>query len=211
MFFDFPNYGNFVAEYRLLIVEELGPLDFNDDQWQAWTRLMKLTQEGDRDAYERLLAEISPLVFNFVRKRVFNQQYVEDVFQEVLLTFHKAKHTYRSDLPFAPWFFTVIRNAIWDVLSRNRRIAQREIPFEDFHDFAAQDAAEGGVDDRLHQALESLPEGNRQAVEMLKFRGMSADEASKELGISKIALRVRAHRGYTLLRKFLKTQRKKSK
>ena len=185
-------------------------MDLNDDQWQTWTRLMKQTQEGDRDAYERLLVEISPLVFRYVRKRVFNPQNVEDVFQEVLLTFHKAKHNYRSDLPFGPWFFTVIRNAIWDALKKNHRIAQREVPMEDFHDFAALEAAEEGIDDRLRRALESLPQGNRQAVEMLKFRGMSAETAAKELGISKIALRVRAHRGYALLRKFLKTQQEKS-
>lgn len=184
-------------------------MDFNDDQWQAWTRLMKQTQEGDREAYERLLVEISPLVFNYVRKRVFNPQHVEDVFQEVLLTFHKAKHTYRSELPFSPWFFAVIRNAIWAALQKNRRIAESEVLMEDFPETAAFEAVEGGVDDRLHRALESLPEGNRQAVEMLKFRGMSVEAAAKELGISKIALKVRAHRGYALLRKLLKKSQDK--
>jgi RNA polymerase sigma factor (sigma-70 family) len=185
-------------------------LDFNDDQWQAWTRLMKQTQGGDRDAYERLLVEICPLVHNFVHKRVFNKQHVEDVYQDVFLAFHKAKHTYRTDLPFGPWFFAVIRNAIWSSLAKNHRIAQREVPMEDFYDFAALAVAEEGFDDLLHRALESLPEGNRQAVEMLKFKGMSVEMAAKELGISKIALRVRAHRGYALLKKFLTTQKEKS-
>ncbi len=178
-------------------------MDFNDDQWQAWTQLMKQTQEGDREAYESLLAGISPLVFNYVRKRVFNSQHVEDVYQEVLMTFHKARHTYRTEMPFSPWFFAVIRNAIWAALQKNRKIAQSEVLMEDFPDTAALEPVEGGVDDRLHRALESLPEGNRQAVEMLKFKGMSVETAAKELGISKIALKVRAHRGYALLRKFL--------
>ncbi len=193
-----------------MIDKELGPLDFNDDQWRGWTGLMKRTQEGDREAYESLLAGISPLVFNFVRKRVFNRENVEDVFQEVLLTFHKARHTYRPEMPFGPWFFAVIRNAIWDVLKKNRRIAEREELTEDFTKVAALEQAEGEVDDRLHQALASLPEGNRQAVEMLKFRGMSVDEAAKELGVSQGALRVRAHRGYELLRKFLMDQKEKN-
>jgi len=178
-------------------------LDFNDDQWRTWNQLMRKTQEGDREAYERLLCEISPLVFNYVRKRVFDPQKVEDVFQEVLLTFHKAKHTYRPNLPFGPWFFAVTRNAIWAVLRKNRSITAREIPMEDMPEYAALEVEEGGLDDRLHQALASLPEGNRKAVEMLKFRGMSIEMAAKELGISKIALKVRAHRGYNLLRKFL--------
>ena len=185
-------------------------MDFNDDQWRGWTELMRRTQAGDREAYEQLLEGISPLVFNFVRKRVFNKENLEDVFQEVLMTFHKARHTYRPEMPFGPWLFAVIRNAIWDVLKKNRRIAEREELTEDFAEVAALEGTEGEVDDRLHRALASLPEGKRQAVEMLKLRGMSVDEAAKELGLSKVALRVRAHRGYEMLRKFLMDQKEKN-
>jgi RNA polymerase sigma factor (sigma-70 family) len=183
-------------------------LDFNDDQWRSWNQLIRKTREGDRDAYERLLVEISPLVQGYVKKRVFNAQYVEDVFQEVLLSFHKALHTYRTDLPFAPWFFAVIRNATWTALVKNKKFAEREVPTEDFSAVPAAEAAEDRVDDRLRLALESLPGIYRQAVEMLKFKGMRVEAAAKELGISKIALRVRAHRGYTLLRKSLTAQKK---
>ncbi len=183
-------------------------MDFNDDQWRSWNQLIRQTREGDRNAYERLLVEISPLVQGYVKKRVFNSQYVEDVFQEVLLSFHKALHTYRTDLPFAPWFFAVIRNATWTALVKNRKFAEREVPTEDFSAVPATETAEDTMDDRLRLALESLPAIYRQAVEMLKFRGMRVDAAAKELGISKIALRVRAHRGYALLRKSLTVQKK---
>jgi RNA polymerase sigma-70 factor (ECF subfamily) len=77
---------------------------------------------------------------------------------------------------------------------------------EDFPETPALEAAEEGVDDRLHRALRSLPKDNRQAVELLKFKGMSLEAAAKKLGISTAALKVRAHRGYGLLRKFLTTQ-----
>ncbi|HVZ81025.1 MAG TPA: sigma-70 family RNA polymerase sigma factor [bacterium] len=186
-------------------------MDFQKDPWPSWTEMMRLTQKGDQAAYERLLTEMGPLVLNFVRKRVFDQQHVEDVVQEVLLTFHKAKHTYRPELPFPPWFFTVVRNAIWSALQKNRRIKVREIPMEELPEVAAQDFAEGGLDDRLQEALQALPEDNRQAVELLKFQGLSVEEAARRLGITKIALRVRAHRGYGLLRKRLIAEDKKKK
>ncbi len=171
---------------------------------------MKQTQEGDAGAYERLLLDISPLVFHYVRKRVFNPQHVEDVYQEVMLTFHKARHTYQPERPFGPWFFAVVRNAIWSALQKNRRIAQREVPLENLPEPEAGQAGEDSVDDRLQKALESLPPIYREAVERLKFKGMSVETAAKELGVSKIALRVRAHRGYGLLRKFLTRQEKKT-
>jgi RNA polymerase sigma-70 factor (ECF subfamily) len=171
---------------------------------------MKLTQSGDKEAYERLLLEISPLVFNFVRKRVYDQDQIEDVYQEVLLAFHKAKHNYRDDLPLAPWFFAVIRNAIWGALKRNHRNTHREVPLEETLEIAAPEAMDDGIDDRLHQAMDSLPEKNRKAIELLKFKGLDVEAAAKTLGISKIALRVRAHRGYSLLKKILKTQTEKT-
>jgi RNA polymerase sigma-70 factor (ECF subfamily) len=171
---------------------------------------MKKTQEGDSGAYERLLTEISPLVFNFVRKKVYDRQQVEDVYQEVLLTFHKAKHNYRAGRPFGPWFFAVIRNSIWSALKKNHRILQREVLMEDFFQFASPEKEVERDDHRLHLALESLPEKYRQAVELLKLKEMSVETAAQQLGISKVAVRVRAHRGYALLRKYLKTRKGKS-
>lgn len=97
-------------------------MNFNDDQWQSWTWLMRKTQEGNGEAYQRLLSEISPLVFNYVREKVSDPQKAEDVFQEVLFIFHKAKHTYRVDQPFRPWFSAVTQNAIGVVLSKKRLV-----------------------------------------------------------------------------------------
>lgn len=186
-------------------------MDLNDDHWLTWNSLIKRAQGGDKEAYERLLTEISPLVLKYVRKRVFNPQFVEDVFQEALLSFHKALHTYRTELPLGPWFFAVIRNATWTALGKNRKFVQREIPVEDFPAVAAPEQFVGENDDLLHDALESLPVIYRKAVEMLKFKGMRVDEAAKELGISKVALRVRAHRGYSLLRKLMAAEQEKGK
>ena len=178
-------------------------LDFNDEKWRTWARLMEQIQEGDMEAYALLLSEISPLIFNYVRKRVFNPQQVEDVYQDVLLTFHKARHTYQINRPFSPWLFTVVRNAIWAAIHKRHKVTQKELQLEDLPETAAKVLEDGGLEDDLQEALNSLPEANRRAVEMLKLQGMDVETAAKELGISKIALKVRAHRGYEQLRKKL--------
>ncbi|HET9869381.1 MAG TPA: hypothetical protein VFR02_02625, partial [bacterium] len=53
-------------------------------QWESWARLMAKVQEGDTDAYGRLLDELGPVLLGYVRKRVFNPELVPDVYQEVL-------------------------------------------------------------------------------------------------------------------------------
>jgi len=178
-------------------------LDFNDEKWDVWSRLMKGVQEGDMEAYAHLLSEISPLVFNYVRKRVYHSGQVEDVYQDALLTFHKARHTYQVNRPFGPWLFTVVRHAIWGSLQRRRKVTEKELQFETMPEISVPDRDENPLNGRLLDALRSLPETTRRAVELLKIRGMDVQTAAKELGISEINLRVRAHRGYAKLREIL--------
>jgi len=183
-------------------------LDFNDEQWQEWASLMRLVQEGDTEAYARLLAEMSPLIFNYVRKRVFNPAYVDDIYQDVLLTFHKAKHTYRTEKPFSPWLFTVVRNALWNSLSKNRKFLEKEVLLAEMPETTWNAPEDLEMDEKLRVALNQLPPENRQAVEMLKLREMSVETAAKAVGISKVAFKVRAHRGYVQLRKLLLKEKK---
>jgi len=171
-------------------------------QWDSWAVLMAKIQAGDEEAYRQFLNEIGPVLYNFVRRRVFNPDRVPDVYQEVLLTLHKARHTYEPSRPLGPWLFTVARNSVLDSLRKGRKYAEREVPSENLPETGkAED--DGSLDDQLYSALQSLPDLNRQAVELLKLRGLSLEEAAKQLGISVAAVKVRAHRGYEQLRKLL--------
>jgi len=176
-------------------------------QWESWSQLMARIQEGDQEAYRQFLNEIGPLLFNYVRRRVFNPEMVSDVYQEVLLTLHKARFTYEPSRPLGPWLFTVARNSILDALGKNRKFAEREVPTETLPESGAVEA-DGSLGDELHQALKSLSPIHREAVELLKLRGLSLEEAALELKISVAALKVRAHRGYEQLRKLLVENKK---
>jgi RNA polymerase sigma factor (sigma-70 family) len=180
----------------------------NQLQWQSWAGLMERVQQGDQDAYRQLLDEIGPLLFHFVRRRVFNPELVQDIYQEVLLTFHKARHTYEPSRPLGPWLFAVARHSILTALGKNRKFAEREVPMEVIPDIAPEQT-DKGLEDELFKALEALPELNRRAVDLLKIRGLTLEEAARELGITVAALKVRAHRGYVYLRKHMMEKRKK--
>jgi len=176
-------------------------------QWESWSQLMAKIQVGDQEAYRQFLNEIGPLLFNYVRRRVFNPEMVPDVYQEVLLTLHKARFTYEPSRPLGPWLFTVARNSILDTLGKNRKFAEREVPTETLPESSAAEM-DGSLGDELHQALNSLSPIHRDAVELLKLRGLSLEEAALELKISVAALKVRAHRGYEQLRKLLVEKKK---
>jgi RNA polymerase sigma-70 factor (ECF subfamily) len=74
-----------------------------------------------------------------------------------------------------------------------------------YETFAAPDTnADLALDQRAMQAgLRALPDGQRQAVTMLKLEEMSLKEAAEVSGMSIAALKVSTHRGIKALRRLL--------
>lgn len=164
---------------------------------------MAAAQDGDAAAYESLLRDLLPALRGFVRGRLGDPASVEDVVQNVLLSLHRARHTFRPERRFAPWFWTIARNAITDAQRARGVRLRREEPLED-RDLASQEAEPeislGGLSPELERALDSLPPAQRQAVELLHVHELSVAEAAERAGVSMSALKVRAHRGYKALR-----------
>jgi len=168
---------------------------------------MIATQAGDAAAYDKLLAELLPRLRQYIRRRVFDVNAQEDVVQNVFLSLHRARHTYRAERPFSPWLYAVARNAVIDYTrSRGRRLG-RELSLEaDAGVEPVAAPADPHADDlapELIEALQALPDNQREAVTLIHLEGLSVAEASERAGVSKSALKVRAHRGYRALHALL--------
>lgn len=168
---------------------------------------MIATQAGDAAAYDKLLAELLPRLRQYIRRRVFDVNAQEDVVQNVFLSLHRARHTYRAERPFSPWLYAVARNAVIDYTrSRGRRLG-RELSLE--ADAVVEPVAapvDPHADDlalELIEALKALPDNQREAVTLIHLEGLSVAEASERAAVSKSALKVRAHRGYRALHALL--------
>ncbi len=169
----------------------------------GWPDLMAAAQKGDAVAYDRLLREILPGLRAFVGSRINSGANAEDVVQNVLLSIHRARHTYQPSRPFGPWLRTIARNAAADSLRVRVTRNRREVPLDEVE--SLPDTCEPSpllrpLSQDLSQALESLPDTQRQAVELIHLRELSVLEAAEKLGITPGALKVRAHRGYKALR-----------
>lgn len=171
-------------------------------RWRAW---MTAAQTGDAAAYEKLLHELLPHLRGFVRRRVSNPDAAEDVVQNVFLSLHRARHSYRPERLFGPWLHAIARHAVIDhARSGSRRVA-REVSLE--ADGVPEPVApqpespeDEGLSPELGGALDELPPAQREAVLLLHLYGLSVAEAARQVGISRAALKVRAHRGYKALR-----------
>ena len=172
----------------------------------SWSTLMTAAQDGDKVAYGRLLRECTPLIRRIVRRGLRPDQ-VDDAVQDVLLTIHRAKHTYDPARSFTAWLIVISQRRAIDLLRQRGRHDRHEVhsPFA-YEAFAGEPVdldREVSADQRgsaLQAALASLPPGQRQAIETLALRQLSLEEASGETGRTKGALKVNMHRALKGLR-----------
>ena len=107
-----------------------------------------------------------------------------------------------------PWVSTIAHSRIIDGARRYYRGKSHEIQMDEypvtFTDGSANTEIEGyGDSEELAKAINDLPAGQRQAIEMLKLREMSLKEAARASGSSETALKVSVHRAIASLRKTL--------
>ena len=180
-----------------------------------WSRLMLMAQEGDGAAYQRLLTEISPYLRAMARRHLgqANAHELEDAVQEILLAVHGIRHTYERGRPFKPWLATIASRRLVDLFRRRsyrRKHEHQEDPDQDFrldaHELGADpehfaDRAEGVR--RVREAIASLPPRQREALELLRLRELSLDEAAAHCRQKPGALKVACHRALKSLRDLL--------
>ncbi|MCY1277453.1 RNA polymerase sigma factor, sigma-70 family [compost metagenome] len=175
-----------------------------------WSAAMACAQGGDREAYRRLLEDITPYLRALAARHVRNRDDIEDTVQDVLLTVHAVRHTYDPARPFGPWLVAIANRRIVDGLRRKGRIQSHEtVPDDGLETFSppASNLQEEAVDARaVLDAVDQLPAGQREAVRMLKLEEMSLKEAAAASGTSVAALKVATHRALKTLRKWFKSQ-----
>jgi len=168
--------------------------------------------DGDRQAIERLLASIRPLVVRYCRARVGRQERsfasADDVAQEVCLAVLTALPSYRDQgRPFLAFVYGIAAHKVADAhrsAARNRSEPVPEVP--DAPETEAgpeQRAMQGELSDRMAVLLRVLPEKQREILLLRVVVGLSAEETAEAVGSTPGAVRVAQHRALARLRKSL--------
>ena len=118
---------------------------------------------------------------------------------------HAIRHTYDPTRPFGPWLVAIANRRITDRLRRQGRSRARETALTAEHEtFAAPEAnyhESMSAARALREAIERLPQGQRDAIKLLKLQEMSLKEAATASGMSVAALKIATHRAIKNLRK----------
>lgn len=177
-----------------------------DRQRAVW---MAAAQAGNRQAYERVLADSVRLIRSVARGRGVPADALDDVVQETLLAVHRVRQTYDPARSYDAWLVAIAGRRSVDALRRHGRHRHREVHDEyalDQHPDPDDASAAGERCQRaqhLRLAIAALPPRQREAVEQLGLAERSLAEAAARTGRNAGALKVNLHRALKALRDHL--------
>lgn len=157
-----------------------------------------MTHEMSLDEQDRFLTETmerdEPRLRSFIRRRVQDAEDAEDILQEV---FSELVETYRMMKPVEQvtgWMFTVARNRITDMFRKKKPSSLQEpvvddasltledlLPSRDAGPEAAY--ARAVLMDVLEDALDELPDAQREVFLAHEIEGLSFKEISAATGV----------------------------
>ena len=121
----------------------------------------------------------------------------------VLVALHRARHTYDSARPFAPWLYAIAQNRLVDALRVQRRRLLREIQPE-LTPEPSQPAAAGArrpAGRRAPRRRRRCPTTSARSSSSSSSKSSASREVATRLGMSEANVKVTAHRGYRALRR----------
>ena len=158
--------------------------------------LIRRVARRDANAFEALYRRYARPVFGLALRRLGDRMNAEDAVQETFAAIWRSARTYKPDRGAgAPWLYAVARNAIVD-RSRGRSEPPGEGPELLSDEPTPAERAETSYTSwRVHRALETLPENEREVIELAYYGELSQSEVANFLNIPLGTVKTRTRSG----------------
>ena len=166
---------------------------------------MRQSLNGDKHAYAEILQETSRFLRPFLAKRLSFTNEVDDLLQEILLSIHKARHTYDGNRPYKPWVYAIARFRLQDYLRAHYSDHLHHADdLSELENYLHENVTESAFTyESISGEVEKLPQKQAAILQLMHQEGYTAKEVAKKLGMNESAVKVAAHRAYRILREKL--------
>lgn len=170
--------------------------------------LVKKLSEGDSFAFEVLFYKYRNKVKGFAVKMVPAQVDPEEIVQEVFVKLWLKKEALNPDKEFQSYLFSVAKNLILDHL---KSAVNRKLYFVGEHflqdllfDEGPENQIRDGVEEKLQQLINEIPERRREIFRLSRFEGLSYKQIAERLKISENTVDSQIRNALAFLRKELR-------
>ncbi len=172
------------------------------DKTDDFAALMRQSLAGDQRAYAALLQETSRFLRPFLAKRLSFTNEVDDLLQEILISIHKARHTYDGNRPYKPWAYAIAKFRLQDHLRAHYSDQLHHADdLSEMEEFLHEDVTESAISyESITGEVEKLPEKQATILRLMHHEGYTAKEVAEKVGMKESAVKVAAHRAYKVLK-----------
>lgn len=166
---------------------------------------MQRSLNGDQPAYAALLTETSRLLRPFLARRLSFANEVDDLLQEILISIHKARHTYDGKRPYKPWAYAIAKFRLQDYLRAHYADQLRHATdLDELEEILPGHVTETAMSyESIEKEVQRLPEKQAKILQLMHRDGYTAREVAEKLDMNESAVKVSAHRAYRILRERL--------
>ncbi len=172
--------------------------------------LIQQAQNGDVQAYNRLVLHYQQLVYNVTYRIMGEPQSAEDATQDAFISAYKALNKFRGG-NFKAWLLRIATNACYDELRRHKRRPQSSIDAltEENESFAFMRDPQDGPEAHqqkvdlvlaIEECLQRLPDDQRVTVVLGDVEGYDYSEIARITAVSLGTVKSRLSRARRKLR-----------
>jgi RNA polymerase sigma-70 factor (ECF subfamily) len=170
---------------------------------------------GDARAFAEIHRALRPRLLAFLTRMTGGAALADDLTQETFLRLHRARATFAKAGAVLPWAYTIARNVYIDHVRSARQRSEERLPSDpgaEPADPSAGDAEANAIASETARAVErvlaAIPRSQREAFVLIRYEGLSVQDAAAVLGATETAVKLRAFRAYEALRGELDALRK---
>lgn len=154
---------------------------------------------GDPDSVREVYRRHAGAVFTVARAITNDRELAADVVQQVFVKAWKAAEGFDSSRDLAPWLYAIARRTAIDVIRKEKR------PTQGGHEREVEGVVYPMSFERtwevheVRQAIDELPEGEREVVRLGHIEGMTHEQIAQRVGIPVGTVKSRSSRAHKKL------------
>jgi RNA polymerase sigma-70 factor (ECF subfamily) len=191
-----------------------------DDTQDDDSAMVEAVRQGDSTAYRGLVEKYQGRVYSMVYGMVRNREDARDITQDAFVKAYRKLDSFRTESSFYTWLYKIAMNLAIDFLRKRKRRSTGE-----FDEGIASRDSGGDISDIHHaesprraverkqlysaimEALQKLPEDQRQVILLRELEGLSYKEIADVMGVKEGTVMSRLFYARKKLQKLLADER----
>jgi RNA polymerase sigma-70 factor (ECF subfamily) len=147
-------------------------------------QLMIRYLNSDEAAFEEIYARYAKKIYGFLMRRLGQPDDCAELFQETFLRLHRGRSSYKPEMSFKTWLYTIANNLVRDSLRIKMRSKSAKAT-EDIENRIGCAIADGNYKlQSFKEAFASLTDDQREAIVLSRFEGLKYEEIGRVTGRS---------------------------